>query len=62
MVWAAIAYLPNLIRILLIFILFKYGIHFKRSVLLEMERGHIHLKGFHADWALPTLNILRFML
>ncbi|MVZ63277.1 mechanosensitive ion channel family protein [Sphingobacterium humi] len=62
MVWAAIAYLPNLIRILLIFILFKYGIHLIRYVFLEMERGHIHLKGFHADWALPTFNILRFML
>ncbi len=62
MVWAAIAYLPNLIRILLIFILFKYGIHFIRYIFLEMERGHIHLNGFHADWALPTFNILRFML
>ncbi len=62
MVWAAIAYLPNLIRILLIFILFKYGIHLIRYIFLEMERGHIHLNGFHADWALPTFNILRFML
>ncbi|WP_293930649.1 mechanosensitive ion channel family protein [Sphingobacterium sp. UBA6645] len=59
---AIIDYLSNLFRVAVIFLIFKYLVKFTRYVFHELQRGNIHLSGFHADWALPTFNILRFVL
>ncbi|HVX49353.1 MAG TPA: mechanosensitive ion channel family protein [Chitinophagaceae bacterium] len=57
-----IDYLPNLFTILVIFFIFRYTIKAIRYFVTEIEKGNISIKGFHADWAKPTFNILKFLL
>lgn len=57
-----IHYLPNLFTILVIYYIFKYAVRGVRYFFVEVSRGNIPLKGFHPDWAIPTFNILRFIL
>ncbi len=59
---AVVHYLPDLFTVLIIWVLFKYGIQAIRYFFFEVKRGHIHLASFHPEWALPTFNILRFLL
>ena len=55
-------YLPNVFTILVIVIVMKYIIRFVRYIFREIESGKLKIKGFHADWALPTFSIIRFLL
>ncbi|WP_316831775.1 mechanosensitive ion channel domain-containing protein [Pedobacter aquatilis] len=55
-------YLPNLFTIVVIYLIFRYGLKAVRYFFDEVKRGNVQLRGFHADWALPTFNILRFVL
>lgn len=59
---AIIDYLPNLFKVIVIYLLFKYLIKGVRYLFYEVKRGNIQVNGFHADWAVPTFNILRFIL
>lgn len=55
-------YLPNLITIIVIVIIFKYvlkGIHFLKT---EIEKGNLQLSGFYPDWANPTYQILKVII
>lgn len=55
-------YLPNLITIIVIYIVFKYilkGIHFFKT---EIEQGNLSVSGFYPDWAKPTYQILKVVL
>jgi len=55
-------YLPNLITIIIIFLVFRYvikGIHFLKN---EIEQGKLQLTGFYPDWANPTFQILKVVL
>lgn len=52
-------YLPNLITIIVIVIIFRYvlkGMHFLK---VEIERGNLNISGFYPDWASPTHQILK---
>jgi len=52
-------YLPNLITILVIVVVFSYvlkGINFLKS---EIEKGNLTIPGFYPDWANPTYQIVR---
>jgi small-conductance mechanosensitive channel len=52
-------YLPNLITIIVIVIVFRYvlkGIGFLKD---EIEKGDLSIPGFYADWANPTYQIVR---
>jgi small-conductance mechanosensitive channel len=54
-------YLPKLITIIVIIIVFRYilkGIHFLKT---EIEKGDLHLRGFFPDWANPTYQIVRVL-
>lgn len=54
-------YLPNLITIIVIIVVFRYvlkGISFLRT---EVEKGELHLPGFYAEWANPTYQIVRVL-
>ncbi len=54
-------YLPNIITIIVIIIVFRYvlkGIHFLKT---EIENGKLHISGFYADWANPTYQIIRVL-
>ncbi|MBN2766658.1 MAG: mechanosensitive ion channel [Paludibacteraceae bacterium] len=55
-------YLPNLFSIVVIYIVMKYFIRFVKYIFSEIESGNLKLSGFHADWAMPTYSILRFLL
>lgn len=55
-------YLPNLFSILVIVIFMRYLIRFTRFIFKEIEAEKLEINGFHADWAMPTYNIVRFLL
>ena len=55
-------YLPNLVTIIVIVIVFRYilkGIHFLKN---EIERGNLRITGFYPDWANPTYQIVRVLI
>jgi small-conductance mechanosensitive channel len=55
-------FLPNLFTILVIYFIFRYAIRGTKYFVNEIEKGNIQLSGFHADWAQPTFNIVKFLL
>ena len=55
-------YLPNLISIIVIFVIMRYFIKFVKYIFSEIETEKLKLAGFHADWAMPTFSIVRFLL
>ncbi len=57
-----LTYLPNLFTIIVIFITIRYVIKFVHFLAREIEDGKLVLSGFHAEWAKPTFNIVRFLL
>lgn len=59
---AVVDYLPDLFKVIVIYFIFKYLVKVVRYLFYEIKRENIQIKGFHADWALPTFNILRFVL
>lgn len=56
------AFLPNLFTIAVIYFFTHYVVKGIRFLTIEVGRGNIKLEGFHADWAKPTFNIVRFLL
>lgn len=54
-------YLPNFFSIAVIFLITRYFVRFLRFIALEIEHGNLRLTGFHADWAIPTFRLVRFI-
>lgn len=58
-IWTSIVdYLPKLFTILVIVVMFRYTQKFIRSLAEKVAEGKITIKGFYADWAVPTYNIV----
>jgi len=55
-------YLPNLITILIIALIFRYVVKALHFLKKEIETGNLHVPGFHTDWANPTYQIVRVLL
>ena len=55
-------YLPNLFSIAVIYFVIKYFIRFVRYIFSEIEADKLQIAGFHADWAMPTFSIIKFLL
>ncbi len=55
-------YMPKLFSILVIYFVMKYVIRFTRYIFREIESEKLKISGFHADWAMPTYGIIRFLL
>lgn len=55
-------YLPNLFSILVIYFVMKYFIKFVHYIFTEIEAKKLQIAGFHADWAMPTFSIVKFLL
>ncbi|EHQ25029.1 mechanosensitive ion channel family protein [Mucilaginibacter paludis] len=55
-------YIPNLITILVLVVIFRYVLKFFRYIKTEIERGRLTIPGFYADWANPTYQILRVLI
>ncbi|MCU0440870.1 MAG: mechanosensitive ion channel family protein [Bacteroidia bacterium] len=59
---AIVDFIPNFIRIIVVYGFVFYlvkGLHF---ITQEIAKGALTIKGFYADWAKPTFNIIRFLL
>ena len=59
---AFIAYLPNLFKIGVIYLCFRYLVRGIRYIALEIESERLKINGFYSDWASPTYYILRTLL
>jgi small-conductance mechanosensitive channel len=59
---AVVNYLPKLITIIVIYLIFKYLIRFVRFLSREVENKVLVLPGFYPDWARSTYNIIRILL
>lgn len=55
-------YLPNLITIIVLVIVFRYILKFLRFLKTEIARGNLTISGFYPDWANPTYQILRILI
>jgi small-conductance mechanosensitive channel len=58
-VWA---YVPNLITIIVIVVIFRYVLNFFHFIKSEIEVGRLTWPGFYPDWANPTYQILRVLI
>lgn len=59
---AILNYLPNLFFITIVVIVTRYILKFLRYLFDEIEKGHIHFKGFYPDWADSTYQIVKFLI
>lgn len=57
-----VAYLPNLFKIAVIIVCFRYLLKLIRYFANEIASGRLRINGFYTDWAMPTYTILRFLL
>ncbi|MDR2072546.1 MAG: mechanosensitive ion channel family protein [Spirochaetaceae bacterium] len=57
-----INYIPNLIYIIMFFVISKYIIRSLRFFSTRIEKGKLVIPGFYPDWAQPTFNIFRFLI
>ncbi|MFH6957600.1 mechanosensitive ion channel family protein [Flavobacterium aquidurense] len=55
-------FLPSLVTIVVIVFIFKYTINVIRFFFDEIKKENIKIDGFYSDWAMPTFNIVRFLL
>lgn len=56
-----VAFIPDLIKILVIIFIARFINRLLRYFSYEIQRNILKLKGFHRDWAGPTYKLLRFM-
>lgn len=57
-----VKYIPDLMKILVIFFCFRYINKGLKYVANEIATGKLKITGFYDDWAYPTYYILRFLL
>ena len=56
-----ISALPNLIFLVILWIVTGYLLKFMRVIFRAIEHGRIQLDGFESEWAMPTYKIVRFL-
>ncbi len=57
-----IDFLPDLFFIIIIYFVAKYVVRVLNVIATEYENDNISIKGFHKDWAKPTLNLLKIII
>lgn len=55
-------YLPNLITIIIIALVFKYVMRFIYFLKTEIENENLKISGFYPDWANPTYQIIKVIM
>jgi small-conductance mechanosensitive channel len=55
-------FLPNLISIVVIVVLFQYLLKAIKFFVDEIQKGQIKIEGFYSDWAKPTFNIIKVLI
>ena len=58
---SVIGFMPNLFKIIVIVLCFRYLVKGLRYVLGEIAAGKLKINGFYADWAQPTFVIVRVL-
>jgi small-conductance mechanosensitive channel len=56
-----VAYLPSLLNLVVIIVITYYSLKLIRFLFGEVQKGTITLSGFYPDWAMPTYELVRFM-
>lgn len=56
------SFVPNLFKIIVIYLCFKYIIRGLKYITNEIATNKLTINGFYPDWAFPTYYILRFLL
>lgn len=57
-----INFIPELISITVIILITRYFIRALRLIATEIATGKLEIKGFYADWAKPTFNLVKGLL
>ncbi len=57
-----IDFLPDLFFIIVIYVVARYIVRILSVISEEYEKDNITIKGFHKDWAKPTLNMLKLII
>ena len=57
-----VAYLPKLLRIVVIILIMRYTLKFLRYLAQEIETGRLVIPKFYPDWAHATYNLLRLFI
>lgn len=60
--FAILNYLPNLVYIALIVVVVRLVLQAVGLIFSAVEKGDLQLGGFHAEWAVPSLKIVRFLI
>lgn len=59
---SVIEYIPNLFTIFIIWLSIRYLIRLLKYLSKEVASEKLRIPGFYPDWAMPTYNIVRFLL
>ncbi|MDR2865037.1 MAG: mechanosensitive ion channel family protein [Spirochaetaceae bacterium] len=57
-----LAYIPNLFTIAIILVISRYVLKALKFFTTQIEKGKLVIRGFYAEWAQPTFNILRVLI
>ncbi|KAF2334970.1 mechanosensitive ion channel family protein [Flavobacterium daemonense] len=57
-----VGFLPSLVTIIVIIIIFRYSTKVIKFFFEEIKNEKIKIDGFYSDWAMPTFNIIRFLM
>ncbi len=60
--WGIINYIPNLITIIIIWYAVRALVKLMLYIAKELESGNLKFKNFYPEWAMPTFQIIRFLL
>jgi small-conductance mechanosensitive channel len=55
-------YIPNLLTIIVIYLVTHYLVKLIKIVAIEIANGAFSISGFYDEWAMPTYNIVRVLL
>jgi len=56
-----VAYIPKLLRIIVIVAITHYLVKLVKFVMGEIEAGHLVINGFYPDWATATLHLFKIL-
>jgi small-conductance mechanosensitive channel len=60
--FSIVNFIPQLLKIILIILVFRYVIYAFRYFSLEIEKGDLRIRYFHPEWARTTYQIIRILL
>ena len=59
MVDAVIAFIPDLVFLVVVFLITRYGLKLARGVFTAIDNKRLQIKGFEAEWGWPTYRLVR---